>query len=425
MMKNSKIIAAICIGNAMEWYDFMIYNFMLLFIAQAFFPSHNRTISLLATMASSGVALVVRPFGGILLGIWADRYGHHKALLLVFYLMALATLLITFTPPYAQIGLLATVFIVSARLLQGLATGGEFSIASTLLIALAPENKKGFYTSMQMVGQLLAVFLGSFFCFFLTLHYSNDALFAFAWRIPFALGLLIVPIGWLLRRQLHQQVHWKPTENKVIYPQILKQKQNLLIAVCLVSGCTGSVYTVFSYMPTFSKIYLHLSLQEAYLGPMVGIAISLLAIPYFGALSDKIGAKPILISALSLYLILIHPLLSILNQYPNLNNLLLVESALGLLIGAYFGVITGLLAELFPAAIRSTCLAISYNLAVLLFGGFAPFIITALIEYSKNPMIFTYYLMITVALSLTAAVYCTIKKEYYDDSRMVKKTHCI
>jgi MHS family proline/betaine transporter-like MFS transporter len=425
MMKNSKIIAAICIGNAMEWYDFMVYNFMLIFIAQAFFPSHNPTTSLLATMASSGVAFIVRPFGGILLGIWADRYGHHKALLLVFKLMASATLLITLTPSYAQIGLLASFIIVGARLLQGLATGGEFSIASTLLISLAPENKKGFYTSLQMVGQLLAVFLGSFFCFFLTSHYSNDALFVFAWRIPFAIGLLILPVGWILRRQIQLQLRWQPTENKVIYPQILKQKKNLFIALCLVSGCTGSVYTLFSYMPTFSKIYLHLSLQESYFGTMVGIAISLLTIPFFGALSDRIGTKPILITALSLYLGLIYPLLSILNLYPSLNNLLMVESILGLLIGAYFGVITGILAELFPAPVRSTCLAISYNSAVMLFGGFAPLIITALIEYSKNPMIFTYYLMIAVALSLTAALYSATKKEYYVDTRMVKETHCL
>ena len=422
-MKNSKIIAAICIGNAMEWYDFMVYNFMLLFIAQAFFPSHNQTTSLLATMASSGVALVVRPFGGILLGMWADRYGHHKALLLVFNLMALATLLITLTPSYAQIGLLASLLIVGARMLQGLATGGEFSIASTLLVSLAPENKKGFYTSMQMVGQLLAIFFGSFFCFLLTVHYSNEALFTFAWRIPFAIGLLILPVGWLLRRQLQQQLGGTQTKTKVLYPQILQQKKNLIMALCLVSGCTGSVYTLFSYMPTFSKIYLHLTLQESYFGPMVGVAISIFTIPFFGALSDKIGTKPILIASLSLYLGLIYPLLSILNQYPSLNNLLLVESILGLLIGAYFGVITGLLAELFPAAIRSTCLAISYNLAVMLFGGFAPFIITALIEHSKNPMIFTYYLMIAVALSLIAALYGTTKKEYYDNTRMVKETH--
>ncbi|HFE6399672.1 MFS transporter [Legionella pneumophila] len=156
-----KTLGAICIGNAMEWYDFMIYNFMLLFIAQAFFPNHSPVTSLLATMASSGVALVVRPFGGFILAVWADKYGHHKALMFVFYLMAVATMLITFTPSYSTIGLAATCVIVFARLLQGLATGGEFGISSALLVSLSPSDKKGFYTSLQMVGQLLAILMGS------------------------------------------------------------------------------------------------------------------------------------------------------------------------------------------------------------------------------------------------------------------------
>lgn len=396
---------------------------MLLFIAQTFFPSDNSITSLLASMASSGVALVIRPFGGVLLGIWADRYGHHKALLLVFKLMALATLLITLTPSYAQIGLVASLLVVGARMLQGLATGGEFSIASTLLIELAPDNKRGFYTSLQMLGQLLAIFLGSCFCFLLTLNYSNSELFTYAWRIPFAVGLLILPIGWLLRRQLQQQLRFPEKRTAVIYAQIRQQKKNLFIALCLVSGCTASVYTIFSYMPTFSKIYLHLSLQEAYLGSMMGVAICLLAIPFFGSLSDKMGKMPILTTTLALYLVLVSPLLFILNQFADLGTLVLVEGILGLLIGAFFGVITAVLTELFPAEIRSTCLAISYNGAVMLFGGFAPFIITALIEQSKNPMVFSYYLMIAISLSFVAALYLAKTKNYDDKTRMVNEIY--
>lgn len=401
-----KTITAICIGNAMEWYDFMIYNFMLLFIAQAYFPSQNRITSLMATMTSSGVAFIIRPLGGIVLGAWADRHGHHKALMLVFYLMTTAILLITFTPTYAQIGLLATVLIVGARLLQGVATGGEFGISSSLLMSLSPEQHKGFYTSWQMVGQLLAVLFGSGLCFLLTSYCTQDTLFSYAWRIPFALGLLILPIGWILRQQLLKQFDWKfQSKPKVKLTQVIRQqKGSLLIAWSLVAGCTGSIYTLFSYMPTFSKIYLKLSMQEAYCGPMIGIAISILAIPIFGALSDKIGKKTVLVSALSLYMILIYPLLSLLNQHPDLYHLILAESTLAVFIGAYFGVLTSVVSELFPAAIRSTCLTISYNLAVMLFGGFAPLIITALIEKTKNPMVFTYYLMTAVSISLFAAL---------------------
>jgi MFS family permease len=404
--KSLKTIVAICIGNAMEWYDFMIYNFMLLFIAQAYFPVQNRVNSLLLTMASSGVAFIARPIGGILLGAWADRHGHHKALMLVFNLMALATVLITFTPKFSQIGILATVLIVGARLIQGLATGGEFGIASALLVSLAPEQKKGLYTSFQMVGQLLAVLLGSTICFFLTINYSKEILFDYAWRIPFALGLLIVPIGWLLRRQLQHQIDWnrKPIRTLNLVVIVKQQKNSLLQALGLIIGCTASMYTLFSYMPTFSKLYLYLPMQYSYLGPMVGISISIITIPFFGALSDKIGKRSILVPSLIFYFIFIYPLLSWLNYYPSLSMLILVESIFGLFIGAYFGVTTVIVSELFPKEIRSTCLAISYNLAVMLFGGFAPLVITALIEKSGNPMIFTYYLMTAIFISLVSAL---------------------
>jgi MFS family permease len=404
--KSLKTIVAICIGNAMEWYDFMIYNFMLLFIAQAYFPVQNRVNSLLLTMASSGVAFIARPIGGILLGAWADRHGHHKALMLVFNLMALATVLITFTPKFSQIGILATVLIVGARLIQGLATGGEFGIASALLVSLAPEQKKGLYTSFQMVGQLLAVLLGSTICFFLTINYSKEILFDYAWRIPFALGLLIVPIGWLLRRQLQHQIDWnrKPIRTLNLVGIVKQQKNSLLQALGLIIGCTASMYTLFSYMPTFSKLYLYLPMQYSYLGPMVGISISIITIPFFGALSDKIGKRSILVPSLIFYFIFIYPLLSWLNYYPSLSMLILVESIFGLFIGAYFGVTTVIVSELFPKEIRSTCLAISYNLAVMLFGGFAPLVITALIEKSGNPMIFTYYLMTAIFISLVSAL---------------------
>jgi MFS family permease len=402
-----RTVSAICIGNAMEWYDFMIFNYLLLFIAQAYFPSQNDVHSLLATMISSGVALVIRPIGGILLGAWADKHGHHKALMLVFYLMTVATALITFTPAYAKIGILATVLLVGARLLQGLATGGEFGISSALLAALAPQNKKGFYTSLQMVGQLLALILGSSLCFLLTITCSEDVLYQYAWRFPFAFGLVILPIAWILRRQLQHQGIWTTNKPKpvALLPLIQSQKGTLAIGLGLVIGCTGSVYTLFSYMPVFGKKYLHFTMWQAYLGPLVGTTISTLLIPVFGALADRIGKKQILVVALSIYLGLIFPMLSMLNSNPSTGMLILVESTLALCIAAYFGVFTSVLSSLFPEEGRSTCLAISYNIGVMLFGGFAPFVITALIEYTKNPMVFTYYLMVAVSISLIASLF--------------------
>lgn len=414
-----KTVSAVCIGNAMEWYDFMIFNYLLLFISQSFFPGQNTSKALLATMISSGVALLVRPLGGILLGAWADKHGHQKALMLVFYLMTLSTALISFTPGYDKIGILATLLLIGARLLQGLATGGEFGISSTILVSLAPESKKGLYTSLQMVGQLMALILGSSLCFILTLTCSDETLYQYAWRIPFVLGLIILPIGWILRRQFQRQDIWTKRQIRAIslFTVIKKQKSELLIGLGLVIGCTGSVYTLFSYMPVFGQKYLHFSMWQAYLGPLVGATISTILIPLFGSLSDRIGKKPILVFALATYLALIYPMLSMLNHHPGTEALVLVEVILSLCIGAYFGVFTGVLSSLFPEEVRSTCLAISYNIGVMLFGGFAPFVITALIERTDNRMVFTYYLMIAVSISLIASLFYKDGREMTSNGR--------
>lgn len=414
----ARTILAICIGNAMEWYDFMIFNYLLLFIAQAYFPNPNHLNSLLATMLSSGVALVVRPLGGIIISAWADRHGHYKALMLVFYLMTIATALITFTPNYTNLGIWATVSLVTARLLQGLATGGEFGISSSILVALAPHHQKGLYTSLQMVGQLLALTLGSSLCFLLTVFCPEEVLYQYAWRVPFAIGLIIFPVGWVLRRQFQQQGRWvhKAPQSIRLFPLIKQQRGSLAIGLGLVIGCTGSVYTLFSYMPVFGKKYLHFSMWQAYLGPLLGTTISTGFIPFFGAWSDKIGKKTILISSLTVYFCLLFPLLIMLNNNPSISMLLLVEATLSVCIGAYFGVFTAVLSSLFPDDVRSTCLAISYNIGVMLFGGFAPFIITALIERTNNPMVFTYYLLIAVAISLIASL-------FYSESRLKIADH--
>lgn len=399
-------VFTICAGNAMEWYDFMIYNFMLFFIAHAFFLSSHPITSLLFSMLSSGIALVVRPLGGVILGGWADRHGHEKALFLNFCMMGFATCLITFTPDYAVLGHLATSLIILARLLQGIATGGEFGISSSLLVSLAPVNQRGFYASFQMVGQLFALLLGSVVCLFVTTFCSEYMLYQYAWRLPFVLGLLIIPLGLVLRKQLINQSkkQMAAPASKPSPLNVLEYKSELFIAFGLVVGSTSSIYTVFSYMPIFSQLYLNLSLPEAYLGVLVGLVICTFFTPIFGMLSDKVGKRVILISSLLLYCVVSYPLLSFLQQHPSFIHLVWVESILGGLMGAYFGVLTLIVTELFPHPLRATCLSISYNLAVMLFGGFAPLIITYFIEKTHNPMFFAYYLMLGIMISLLAAM---------------------
>ena len=197
-------IAAAVIGNALEWYDFLVFGFFTVIIARLFFPSDSQYASLLLTTATFGVGFFMRPVGGILLGIYADRQGRKAALLLVIALMTVAIAMIAFAPTYAAIGVGAPLIIVLARLLQGFSAGGEFATATAFLTEIAPAQRRGFYGSWQMVGQGLAVLTGAILGTVLTRSLTPAALDGWGWRIPFLFGLIIGPLGLYIRRHLDE-----------------------------------------------------------------------------------------------------------------------------------------------------------------------------------------------------------------------------
>jgi len=197
-------VTAAVIGNALEWYDFTIYGAMASIISELFFPSENPQTALLKTLAVFGVGFVMRPIGGILLGIYADRKGRKAALQLIIALMSLAIAMIAFAPTYASIGIGAPLLIVVARLLQGFATGGEFASATAFLVESAPGNRRGLYGSWQLFGQCLAVFTGAGMGWLITHYLSPEALNSWGWRLPFVIGLLIAPVGMWIRRHMQE-----------------------------------------------------------------------------------------------------------------------------------------------------------------------------------------------------------------------------
>src|SRR6202521_2949033 len=201
--KNRQIAAA-AIGNALEWYDFIISGFLTVVISRLFFPADSEYASLLLTTATFGVGFFMRPVGGVLLGIYADRRGRKAALQLIIGLMTAAIAMIAFAPTYAAIGLAAPLIIVLARLLQGFATGGEFGSATAFLIESAPANRRGFYGSGLMVGAGLAMLTGALISSFVTRNLAPDALDSWGWRVPFLFGLIIGPGGLYIRRNLHE-----------------------------------------------------------------------------------------------------------------------------------------------------------------------------------------------------------------------------
>ena len=403
-------VAAAVVGNALEWYDFIVFGFFAVVIAKLFFPASSQYASLLLTTATFGVGFFMRPVGGVVLGVYADRKGRKAALLLVVGLMTIAIALIGFAPTYATIGVAAPLIIVIARLLQGFSAGGEFASATSFLIETAPAGRRGFYGSWQMVGQGLAVLTGALLGTFLTRALTPDQLDGWGWRVPFLFGLIIGPLGLYIRRHLEEttafiQAAQKQHARPALGAAVVAHTKETLVTIGIVIAGTISFYVILLYMPTFARIQLHLRLDQAFFAQAVSLACMIVLIPIFGALSDVVGRKPITIAALLLILVLAYPLFSWLNQSPSLQSLMVTQIALCSVVGVFFGPLSTVLAEQFPAHIRSTGLAIGYNLAVMVFGGFAQFFVTWLIQVTGSPVAPAFYVMFGAAAGLLAAFF--------------------
>jgi MHS family proline/betaine transporter-like MFS transporter len=414
-------IAAAVIGNALEWYDFIVFGFFTVVIARLFFPSDSQYASLLLTTGTFGVGFFMRPVGGILLGIYADRRGRKAALLMVITLMTVAIAIIAFAPTYAAIGVGAPLIMVVARLLQGFSAGGEFASATAFLTESAPAGRRGLYGSWQMVGQGLAVLLGAILGTLLTRSLTPEALDSWGWRIPFLFGLIIGPVGLYIRRNLDETSAFLQSNRSSAGQQgssgvLLSHVKEMLACLGMVVSGTISFYVILIYIPTFARTQLHLPLDQAFLAQSIGLVCEVVLIPICGALSDYVGRKPVMITALVLDLLVTYPLFSWVSASPSFGALLTMQIILCGLFGVFNGPISTALAEQFPTRVRSTALAIAYNIAVMLFGGFAQFFVTWLIQATGTPIAPAYYLMFGAAVGLVAALFL---KERARDARFL------
>ncbi len=400
------------IGNALEWYDFIVYSFMTTYIARLFFPSMNSVNSLLAATATFGAAFLMRPAGAVFFGVYADKYGRKAAITLIIAIMAVALLLIALVPTYASIGEAASILIIAARFLQGFSAGGEFGPSTALLIELAPPGRRGLYGSWQMFGQVLAMLIGAVIGILLTKKVSSVAMEAWGWRIPFLIGLVIAPVGFYIRSHLHEKNNNAQEKNNYLH-LVKNNLGNMLLAMGLVVGGTTSFYVNLIYMPTYASKYLGLSMTDAFIALACGSLASMLLVPCLGALSDRIGRKLILVASLLLYLITILPCFIWLTHSPSALKLLAVEVIFCVCMSGYLGVYATVLAGLFPHGMRATGLSISNNLVIMLFGGFGQFIVTWLIKVSGSLLAPGYYVSFGVIVTLLCAV-CLSNKDIYE-----------
>src|SRR6201992_208178 len=252
-------VTAAIIGNALEFYDFTVYAGCPPWLAKAFFPAENPNVSLLLAVATFGVGFVARPLGGILIGAYADRFGRRPAMALTIWLMAVGSGMIGLLPTYAQIGVLAPILLVFARLLQGFSTGGEMGPATTYLLETAPPHRRFFFGSWQLASQNIGSVISGLVGFFLALLTPPSATDNWGWRVPFLLGILIAPVGYYIRRNLDETMDAEAAHDSmggVLSDVLANHWQKILLCILLISGATISQY-FFLYTTTYAINTLH------------------------------------------------------------------------------------------------------------------------------------------------------------------------
>ncbi|MBN3833547.1 MFS transporter [Burkholderia sp. Ac-20344] len=374
-------------GNFLEMYDFTVYAYYASAIARTFFPAENEFVSLLLALSVFGAGFVMRPVGALVLGAYVDRHGRRKGLILSLALMAVGTACVAFVPGYASIGLAAPTIVLIGRLLQGFSAGVELGGVSVYLAEIAPPGKRGFFCSWQSGSQQVAVIFAASLGVVLNQALPPASISMWGWRIPFLIGCLIVPFLFLIRRTLRETDAFATRKHHPHMGEIMlsmAQNAGLIFAgMGLVVMTTASFYLITTYTPTFGKTVLHLSsIDSLVVTVCVGVS-NLVWLPISGAVSDRVGRRPVLLAFTVLTILTSYPAMRWLVAAPSFERLLLVDLWLSALYAWYNGAMVVALTELMPAHVRTTGFSMAYSLATLV-GGFTPAISTSLIHFTGD-----------------------------------------
>jgi MHS family proline/betaine transporter-like MFS transporter len=399
---TARIVIATSIGNALEFYDIIIYGLFALQISRTFFPSGDPTVSLLLAWGTFGITFVARPLGAVVLGAFADRAGRKAALTLGILLMTLGTLLLVAMPGYATLGLAAPFGVFAARLMQGFAVGGEFGSATAMMIEHRPD-RPGFFASFQFSSQSLSGTLASLLAIAVTTLLTPEQVQFWGWRIPFAFGVLVGPVGLYIRRHVDETPAFLGGggAQRPVRELFLRQWPALLIGMGVLALGTGVTYLGL-YMPTFAVRQLGVPAAASFLVPLINGVLLLVLIPFIGHLSDRLGRTRTMPAAAVLVMLLVYPGFHYLTAHPTLRTLLSLAVVNAILQLFYIASMPALMAELFPVRTRSSGMSISYSFGVMTFGGFAPAIITWLIPRTNRSLAPSLYVIACALVSLTA-----------------------
>ena len=400
-----RAVAGAAMGNAVEWFDYAIYSYLVTSIGLNFFPESDQTARNLFVFAGIALPFVLRPLGGIILGPLGDKVGRRRVLALTIIAMSGATFCIGLIPSFNIIGLAAPVLLVTCRLVQGFSTGGEYGGAATFIAEYAPDRRRGFYGSFLEFGTLAGYVLGAGLATAFELSLPDEAMHSWGWRIPFLLAGPIGAIGFYLRNRLDdtpafQHISAGGDSSGTPFKEVLvnnwRQILNLIGFVILLNV---AVYTLLTYMPTYLTQVLGINESESLLvliGTMLGM---MLVIAPVGALSDRIGRKPVLLTAAIGFVLLAYPALALVNMRGPVPVTIGMIILAGLLV-LMQGTIGSALPAMFPTRNRYGAFSIGYSTSTAAFGGTAPLVVEALIKSTGNVMIPAFYLMGAAAVAI-------------------------
>jgi MHS family proline/betaine transporter-like MFS transporter len=400
-----RMIVAATIGNVFEWFDFVVYGFFAVTIAEVFFPAGNPTVSLLITFGAFGLAYFVRPLGAIVVGGFTDRAGRKNGLLLSIALMMIGTTLMAVTPGYGTIGLPAPIILTIARLLQGFSVGGEFGSAVSFLTEHG-GGRRGFSAGWQFATGGMITVIASVFGVTLTTLLTHQQLVDWGWRIPYVFGMLVGPAGLYLRAKIVETPEFLEAEVPPTIPiRDLLRRHPLPVLLALgISIISNSSFYILAYIPTYGVKTLHLPAYVGFVATLIGGMFLAIGCPLAGHWSDKIARPLIMVIACWLFVLTSYPSFYLMAAWPSLTALIVAAIWLNLIKAGYSGVLPSLLAEQFPVEVRAIGVSLSFSTAVSIFGGLAPLVATWLIVKTGDSLAPSYYLIFTALLSLVALI---------------------
>jgi MHS family proline/betaine transporter-like MFS transporter len=403
-----RAVAASAIGNATEWFDYGIYAYGVTYISAALFPGATQQATLFA-LGAFAVSFLIRPLGGLFWGPLGDRLGRKAVLALTIVLMASATFLVGLIPSYDKIGFWAPLLLMLLRVVQGFSTGGEYGGAATFMAEYAPDARRGFFGSFLEFGTLAGFSLGALLMLGFSLLLSDQAMHAWGWRLPFLVAAPLGLVGMYLRsriqdtpvfREFDAQKAKTPTRTSGLDVVVLRYWRPLLVMSGLVVALNVVNYTLLSYMPTYLERRLGLSTQEALFVPIVGMLFMMLFLPLAGALSDRVGRKPLWWFSLVGLFLLVIPLYHLMGT--GLAGAIAGFVLLGLLYVPQLATISATFPAMFPTPVRFAGFAIAYNVATSLFGGTAPAFNSWLITWSGDQLMPAYSMMASCVVGMIA-----------------------